>query len=183
MPLKISFLPTFGACLSLIVALALSGCTHSGPSVSGEPTQAASNPLGTASSTPPPSELPDASCDWESPRLPSGSDITPNGMGEDLAATIIGSWQHTHIDDGGGYEPVKPTTDIRYVFPSTTTMIYCQDVAGATSKADRTANIQLEGTEIVLPSPATGYDVLAWTHDIMVWKNLRDGSLYILKRR
>ena len=122
-------------------------------------------------------------CDWGSARTNSGSTKAPSGQSGELANVLIGSWQHTHTDSGSGYEALKPTTDIRFVFPSTTRLLYCQDVAGATSQAENPANISLDGTELVLPSPATGYGVVAWDANTMVWKNNRDGSLYLLQRR
>ena len=171
----------FGALLAL--SIVLTGCAPEvGTVIDGGPT-----PSATTDEVP---ESPDAgpvtqeeTCDWDSARLDSGSADAPNGMGEDLASTIIGSWQHTHIDEGSGYEALKNTTDIRYVFPSTTRMLYCQDVQGATHQAENAVDVKLDDTNIVLPSPATGYEVMAWTHDIMVWKNTRDGSFYLLKRR
>lgn len=122
-------------------------------------------------------------CDWDSSRADSGSAKAPTGQSGDIATVLIGAWQHTHIDSGSGYEALAPTTDIRYVFPSTNRMLYCQDVAGATSQAENAVDITLEGTEIVLPSPATGYGVVAWDQNTMVWENHRDGSMYLLTRR
>lgn len=168
----------------LTCVLALTGCAaestpgvNGGPEVS-SPGAAPSEPAETAI-TPVTQE---ETCDWESARLDSGSAEAPGSAGGDLSTAIIGAWQHTHIDSGSGYEAVKPTTDIRYVFPSTTRMLYCQDVVGATSKAENAVDIELSGTTLVLPLP-TGYTVMAWTNDTMVWTNERDGSLYLLKRR
>ncbi|MEO7348392.1 MAG: hypothetical protein ABIW32_00790, partial [Terrimesophilobacter sp.] len=113
----------------------------------------------------------------------SGSAKAPSGREGDLAIALIGSWQHTHTDSGSGFEALKTTTDIRFVFPSTKRLLYCQDVAGATSQAENSVNISLDGAEIVLPSPASGYGVVAWDANTMVWTNNRDGSLYLLQRR
>jgi hypothetical protein len=63
------------------------------------------------------------------------------------------------------------------------TFLYCQDVDGATDKAERSIGLEMEGTEIILPSPATGHAVVAWDDTTMVWLNHRDASLYLLKRR
>lgn len=123
-------------------------------------------------------------CDWDSGRLDSGSaSDAPSSPGADLETALIGSWQHTHIDSGAGFEPLETTTDIRYVFPSTTRLLYCQDVQGATTQAENAVDMELDGQEIVLPSPATGYTATAWSADTMVWTNHRDGSVYLLKRR
>ena len=122
-------------------------------------------------------------CDWDSERLSSSSaGAVPDAEGSDIAQAVLGSWQHTHIDSGGGFEAVKPTTDIRYVL-SSDTFLYCQDVENATDKAERSVGLNMEGTEIILPSPATGYTVVAWDDNTMVWLNHRDDSLYLLKRR
>jgi hypothetical protein len=124
----------------------------------------------------------DPTCDWDTPRLSSGDTSEPTGEGTDLPVAVLGSWQHTHINEGGGFEPVKPTTDIRYVL-SSDTFLYCQDVQGATEQGENSAPLVLDGDEIVLPSPATGYKIVAWNENLMVWLNHRDGSLYLLQRR
>lgn len=169
----------------LTCVLALTGCApESSPGVDGPP-----NPSAPSSAPEGPTEpanepvTQEETCDWNTARLDSGSADAPAAAGSDLATVLIGSWQHTHIDSGAGYEAVKPTTDIRYVFPSTSRLLYCQDVKGATAQAENAVKIELAGTELVLPSPATGYSVTAWDADTMVWTNHRDGSLYLLKRR
>ena len=121
-------------------------------------------------------------CGWASPKRVAAADV-PSGTGGDLEVVIVGAWQHTHFDTGAGYEPVGEGTDVRYVFPSTERILYCQDVEGATSQAQNAANITLDGTEIVLPAPASGYAVVAWDANTMVWLNPRDGSHYLLRRR
>lgn len=124
-----------------------------------------------------------AGCDWDSERLSSeASDDAPSGEGTDFETAILGSWQHTHINEGSGFEPLKSTTDIRFVLTSDR-FLYCQDVDGATDKSEISTPLQLEGTDLVLPSPATGYAVTAWDENTMVWLNHRDGTLYLLKRR
>jgi hypothetical protein len=122
-------------------------------------------------------------CDWESGRLTSATagDV-PTTQGNDIQQVVFGSWQHTHIDDGAGFTPVSQTTDIRYVL-SADTFLYCQDVEGATDQAERSAPLTMEGNEIILPSPASGYAVTAWNDDTMVWLNHFDDSLYLLQRR
>ena len=124
----------------------------------------------------------DPTCDWDSPRLASGDTSEPTGEGNDLAVALLGSWQHTHINEGGGFKPLKPTTDIRFVL-SSGTFLYCQDVQGATKQGENSAPMNLEGAEIVLPSPASGYAVVAWNENTMVWINHYDDSLYLLQRR
>ncbi|MEO6942852.1 MAG: hypothetical protein ABI238_03320 [Terrimesophilobacter sp.] len=170
---------------ALAVTLVVTGCaSEPGTGAIDQPSQP--KPSATPAEPAGPTKLPatqEESCDWDSPRLDSGSADAPNGMGGDLATTLIGAWQHTHINEGAEFEPLKSTTDIRYVFPSTSRMLYCQDVKGATAQAENAVNIALDGVKIVLPSPSIGYDVMAWTNDTMVWKNNRDGSLYLLKRR
>ena len=169
----------------LTCALALTGCAaESTPVVAEQPDSSSpSSPAASPSDTTTEPVTQEETCDWDSPRLESGSADAPVSATGDLPTAIIGSWQHTHINSGSGYEAVKPTTDIRYVFPSTTTMLYCQDVTGATDHAERQVNVTLDGAELILPSPATGYAVTAWDADTMVWTNHRDGSLYLLKRR
>ena len=128
-------------------------------------------------------EVAKPSCDWDSGRLTSAdTSDAPASEGDNLAQAILGSWQHTHIDSGSGFEAVSPTTDIRFVL-SPDQFLYCQDVEGATDKAERSAPLKLEGVEIVLPSPATGCAVTAWDDTTMIWLNHFDGSLYLLQRR
>lgn len=167
----------------LTSALMLAGCASEPVSA---PNGAGTTAPGSESSTPSESErLPatqEESCDWDTGRLDSGSAKAPSGQSGELATAIIGAWQHTHIDSGSGYEALEPTTDIRFVFPSTTRMLYCQDVTGATSQAENAVDISLDGTEITLPT-FTPYGVVAWDANTMVWTNHRDGSLYLLQRR
>jgi hypothetical protein len=130
---------------------------------------------------PPPEE--ETTCNWDSPRLASGdADGAPSDEGGEVSIAILGSWQHTHTNTGAGFEPVGPTIDIRYVL-SSDRFLYCQDVEGATDKRENSAPMNLEGVEIVLPAPATGYAVVAWRENTMVWLNHRDNSLYLLQRR
>lgn len=119
-------------------------------------------------------------CDWDSPALELGS-AAPASQEGDIATVIIGSWQHTHFDAGAGYEPV--TNDIRYVFPSVETLLYCQHVPGITDHAENSAMVTLNGTSIDLPNGAPGYEISAWSDDAMVWVNRMDDSLYLLQRR
>ena len=121
-------------------------------------------------------------CGWASPKIAPAATV-PTGTDGPLDVVLVGAWQHTHFDTGAGYEPVGDGTDVRYIFPSTERILYCQDVKGATSQAENAANFTLEGTEIVLPAPANGYAVVAWDADTMVWENHRDGSHYLLQRR
>ena len=123
------------------------------------------------------------SCDWDSERMSSnGTGNVPASEGDDVTQAVLGSWQHTHIDTGGGFEPLSPTTDIRYVLTSDR-FLYCQDVEGATDQSENSAPLKVEGIEIILPSPATGYAVATWDDNTMVWLNHRDDSLYLLQRR
>jgi hypothetical protein len=125
----------------------------------------------------------DPTCDWDTPRLTSGEPgDEPAGEGSDLSQAILGSWQHTHINEGSGFVAVKPTTDIRFVL-SPDRLLYCQDVEGATKQRENSVVLILEGDEIVLPSPATGYQAIAWNDDTMVWLNHFDNSLFLLQRR
>ncbi|MDO5735886.1 MAG: hypothetical protein Q4P15_05380 [Propionibacteriaceae bacterium] len=142
-----------------------------------------------ASTTSEPAEpvtvMQEETCDWESePLVPGSAGDVPSGPDDaDLGAVLIGAWQHTHIDSGSGYEPVGSGTDIRFVFPSTTRILYCQDIAGILPEGENAADIELAGTDIQIAGAAPVYTVLAWTGDTMVWNNNRDDSLYLLKRR
>jgi len=125
----------------------------------------------------------EASCDWDTPRLSSGDTSgAPTSGDGDVAKALAGAWQHTYIDSGSGFEALDTTRDIRYVLAEGR-FLYCQDVEGATDQAENSAALKIEGATIVLPSPATGYEVVAWNENMMVWRNLRDDSLYLLERR
>ncbi len=182
MPRKIGPL----AAALLVSALVLTGCAAepAAEPATGANTQPdnAATP-GTEPSTPAePEATPvtqEESCDWATPRMDSGSASAPRGQNGDIATVLIGAWQHTHIDS----EALKPTTDIRYVFASTSRMLYCQDVAGATSQAENAADITLNGTEITLDGGASLYGIVAWDANTMVWTNHRDGTSYLLQRR
>lgn len=122
-------------------------------------------------------------CDWESPAMTSGSTAAPQDQNGELATALIGAWQHTHINEGSAFEPVGAGTDIRYIFPSSSRLLYCQDVAGATHQAENATDLTIEGTTLILGASGVSYGVVAWDANAMVWKNHRDGSLYLLQRR
>lgn len=174
-------------------ALMLSGCAA-------EPSEgsidAASEPAAETTQTAPESEPEKAeesepepvtqekTCDWGSgPLKPGSTGEIPTSTTGNPNTAIIGSWQHTHIDEGGGFDPVNDPTDIRYVFPSATELLYCQNVPGITDEAENEAEITINDREILLPGGAGSYVVEAWSNDAMVWTNTRDGSLYLLQRR
>lgn len=170
----------------LVSALVLVGCAAEPIDDSNASSSDATAPGSDSTAPAAPEAAPvtqEETCDWDSPRVESGAAQAPSGQSGDLATALIGAWQHTHFDSGSGYEALDSTTDIRYVFPSTDRMLYCQDVAGATSQAENAVDFTLDGTEIVLPSPATGYGVVAWDANTMLWENHRDGSMYLLTRR
>ncbi len=94
----------------------------------------------------------------------------------------MGSWQHTHTDEGSGFEEVA--NDHRFVFPSSDRLLYCQHVPGATDHAENAANITLNDTKIELPGGKYGYTVTAWDDDTMLWDNpVGGGYIYLLQRR
>lgn len=174
-------LAVVGAALSMAVVLA--GCSPAGDSAT--PGAMSESPAATPddSTTGSPKEPAQqaASCEWDLPQLPAGAATAPEGTAGDLASVLIGSWQHTHFDSGDGFESLDK--DIRYVFPSTEQLIYCQHVPGITDHAETTAAFTLEGSTILPPSPHTGFEVLAWSDDSMLWQNNLDGSTYLLVRR
>ena len=121
------------------------------------------------------------SCEWDLSGATGGSSAAPSGTAGDLESVIIGVWQHTHYDDGGGYEALDDK-DIRYVFPSTDRMLYCQHVPGITDYAENAGDISWDGDSIVLPTGSVGYTVTSWDENSMRWKNHLDGSTYLLQR-
>lgn len=174
-----------GACALI---LALSACGSDSPEdkplPDAETTSAAPAPTEEAPEAPEPDAAPatqEKTCDWDSGRVKAKA-TAPKGKDGDLATAIIGAWQHTHIDSGSGYEPVKEA-DIRYVFPSAKEMLYCQDVPGVTDQAQQEAKIKLSGSTIQPPAPHKGFKVVAWDENTMVWNNNLDNSKYLLVRR
>lgn len=132
-----------------------------------------------------PSDLPVAqeeTCSWDDPVFNANAvDISSVQEGE-LQTVVIGSWQHTHIDEGAGYVPVD-TEDIRFVFPAADRLLYCQHVPGITEYAEFGADVTWEDTALNLPGGAPGYIVEEWADQVMVWTNRLDGSRYLLQRR
>lgn len=175
------------AILAIGLAFALAGCAPAldsaepGGATSPSPTVSPSATPGSGTSGTEKSPEQAASCEWDSPQLPAAAAVAPKGTVGDLAIALIGSWQHTHFDSGTGFEEVSK--DIRYVFPSTEQLIYCQHVPGVTDHAENAAAYTLEGSTILPPSPHPGFEALAWSGDSMLWKNNRDGSTYLLVRR
>lgn len=121
-------------------------------------------------------------CGWEAPGLATPAVSLPSGGDGDLGVRLVGAWQHTHFDSGSGFESIEGK-DIRYIFPSTERMLYCQHVPNVTDFAEQGTDIALEGQSIVLPGAHPGYTVQEWNDSSMVWVNHMDGSLYLLQRR
>lgn len=122
-------------------------------------------------------------CEWESPTLTAA---VPSSLPEDrgeagLHDAVIGSWQHTHFNAGSGWEAIE-NKDIRYVFPSSKRLRYCQDVPGITDKMDSVADFAWDGDKIA-PGASPGFTPFAWSDDVMLWTNHQDGSTYLLQRR
>lgn len=124
---------------------------------------------------------PEATCDWDSPRVSAPADV-PEGQSGELSELLVGSWQHTHTDEGSGFEEVM--NDHRYVFPLPERLLYCQHVPGATEYAENAADVVLNGTAIELPGGKYAYTVTAWDNDTMTWDNpVGGGYIYLLQRR
>ncbi|NLA64899.1 MAG: hypothetical protein GX862_02990 [Leucobacter sp.] len=121
-------------------------------------------------------------CGWELAALTAEVPELPSGQTGELQDVIIGAWQHTHFDSGSGFEQLA-NEDIRYVFPSTDRLLYCQHIPGITEHAENAASITLEATKIVLPGGHPGFVVTHWSDDTMLWNNPTDGSTYVLQRR
>ncbi|MGO3147388.1 MAG: hypothetical protein ACTIJ6_06895 [Leucobacter sp.] len=130
----------------------------------------------------PANEQPQAeTCDWDAPKVTTTANA-PEGQEGELSEALIGAWQHTHTDEGAGFEAV--TNDHRYIIPSPDRMLYCQHVPGATEYAENAADVTLNGTTIELPGGKYGYTVLAWDEDSMLWDNpVGGGYVYLLQRR
>ncbi|WP_438254574.1 hypothetical protein [Microbacterium sp. A82] len=175
---------------SLAVVLALASCTVPAASEEAAPggvadEQASASEPATASdggSTAEPVEnTQEESCDWNSPRI-TGSVDTPQEHGLELSEVLVGAWQHTHTDEGSGFEEVP--NDHRFVFPASDRLLYCQHVPGATEYAENAADVTLSDTTIELPGGKYGYTVTAWDEDTMLWDNpVGGGYVYLLQRR
>ncbi len=177
----------------LALVLALSGCSGSSSDDAGsKPTTAVADSgegdeAVADESTPDASPTPQArqqaeSCDWSSAALPrSIPSSIPTAAGADIGSALVGAWQHTHFDSGSGYVALKDE-DIRFVFPSSGRLLYCQHVPGATQRAERSTDVALKDNAIVIAG-APGYVVSAWNDQTMVWINRADNSRYLLQRR
>lgn len=130
--------------------------------------------------TEPSARTQDASCEWEIAG-PKPNATPADGQEGKLEDVLVGSWQHTYFDSGNGFEEVS--NDIRYVFPSTSEMIYCQDVPGVTDQAENNSGFKLEGTDLVLPGGHPGFAATDWNDNVLMLHNNFDGSTYLLQRR
>jgi len=170
------------AVATLAGVFAIAGCTVPPVTDGASPGPAAEvDAPETEPSSEPAEAAQEETCDWDAPKL-SGTAGAPEGQEGNLDEVIVGSWQHTHTSEGGGFEAV--TNDHRYVFPSPGRMLYCQHVPGATDHAENAADVTLNGTEIELPGGKYGYTVTAWDADTMLWDNpVGGGYVYLLQRR
>lgn len=176
--------------VSLLVAAMAAGCSKDSEESASEPQGSTPSATGEASE-PPASEAPEeteagprtqaADCDWGSAPI-KGSGKAVKGQDGDLAEVLVGAWQHTHIDTGSGFKPLKAGEDIRYIFPSSSQLMYCQDIKGVLEKQDTTADLKIQGPKLVFPGNP-GYKVIAWDDSTMVWVNLRGNEKYLLARR
>jgi hypothetical protein len=121
------------------------------------------------------------SCGWDASRLSTGVPDVPKSGDVELQSSIVGAWQHTHFDTGSGYEAVSH--DIRYVFPSSDRLLYCQHVPGVTEYAENAADVTWDNTRIVIGGSTPRFEVLSWNATTMIWLNLADDSHYLLQRR
>ena len=175
---------------SLAAALALAGCTTPAASEEATPGGVADQPAAVSEPAPasdggstaePVENTQEETCDWNSPRITGSVDI-PQEQGLELSEALVGSWQHTHTDEGAGFEEVP--NDHRFVFPASDRLLYCQHVPGATEYAEYAADVILNGTTIELPGGKYGYTVTAWDEDTMLWDNpVGGGYVYLLQRR
>jgi hypothetical protein len=127
-------------------------------------------------------------CDWGEPRLRADTlPELPQTQDGPLADALPGAWQHTFTKtEPGEYEPLRDTTDIRFVFASAESLIYCQSVMAGAVKIGPRENatpVRFEGDRLVLRS-GPGYTALAWSSDVMLWRNERNPrETYVLQRR
>lgn len=172
--------------LAPLLVFALAGCATEGGSVNevqhGQSLDSEPDlPSNDDADEQPPAAAQEETCDWESPKLSAPADIPDGQLGE-LSEVLVGAWQHTHTDDGSGFEEVA--NDHRYVFSSPDRMLYCQHVPGATEHEENAANVVLNDTAIELPGGKYAYTVMAWDQDTLVWDNpVGGGYVYLLQRR
>lgn len=123
-------------------------------------------------------------CDWDTDALrPGSTGEVPTSADGDINTAITGAWQHTHIDEGDGFYEVGEGTDIRFVFPSPTEFLYCQDIAGVLEERQIEATIVIENNGFGRPDSEQLYVAQAWSDDTLVLTNMLDQSLYLLQRR
>jgi len=127
-------------------------------------------------------------CEWDEPRLRAEAlPELPREQDGPLADALPGAWQHTFTKtEPGEYEPLRDTTDIRFVFPAADALLYCQSVTAGAVKIGPRENatpVRFEGDRLVLRS-GPGYTALAWSPDVMLWRNERNPrETYVLQRR
>lgn len=152
--------------------------SQSDPTADEGPTQ---DPVEEPAEQPAEAQSQEETCDWDSPRLSGPADV-PDAQTGELSEVLVGAWQHTHTDEGSGFEEV--TNDHRYVFPAPERMLYCQHVPGVTEHAENAADVVLNGTAIELPGGEYSYTITAWDEDTLVWDNpVGGGYIYLLQRR
>ena len=164
--------------LCALVVLALGACTASDP---------AETPSTETKSDAPSSATPSAgqqsqSCEWDKPQITADPKAdAPQGTSGDLKKIVVGSWQQTHFDFGDGFKPVKDK-DLRYVFPSSSRLLFCKDAVGTTNRVDNAADIVWDGN-LIAPPAGKGFEIVSWNNEAMIWVNKFDNARYLLKRR
>lgn len=172
----------------VVIALLAAGCSSESPQPNASSAKVTDSPTPTVAAAAPETDVKPApqkqaeTCSWDDAALSASSaEAAPQGKSGALQDVIIGAWQHTHINTGTGFKP-NDDVDIRYVFPSSHRLLYCQNVPGATTNAERATDFTWNGNRISPPG-SKGFTVTAWSEDTMVWTNHLDNSKYLLKRR
>ncbi len=104
----------------------------------------------------------------------------------ELRQTMIGTWEHTHIEDGGEREPME-STEVTYTFREDGTGVYHQVVKSVGMENENPFKWQLEGRNIRLDlekgGKTTYFRAEKWESDEMKWFNYMMSDHYIVQKQ
>ena len=115
-----------------------------------------------------------------------GAPEVPTDTSGDVAAAVIGLWQHTYTEDGDGNlsEVSDDSTDIRFSIPDANTFRFCQqvDILGDEPQINE-SELTIDGLKLDIS--AAGYTVAGWSDDVLRLHNdyFEDRDEYFLLER
>ena len=95
-----------------------------------------------------------------------------------------GTKRHTHFDLnlGNGWETFGDGVDRRYVYPDSTTVVYCVITSTGANPSELSATYSVAGDQVDLDN-GNSLTAISWSSDAILFSNNLDDSLELHQRR